>query len=411
MACMLWEGTFYESGEEIADRIAKTIPKVKPVELQAIAVEARNEMKLRHVPLLIAREMARDSKFSKYVRGTLKEVIQRPDELTEFLSIYWKDGREPVSKQARLGLADAFGKFNEYSLAKYNRPDKVKLRDVLRIVHPVPANKAQAKLWKKVIDGTLEVPYTWETELSAAGPEADKKEIWTRLLKDEALGALALLRNLRNMTQAKVNVALIREALLAMKPDRVLPFRFITAARHAPQFEPELEKAMFKCLENKDITLDGTTTVLVDVSGSMNGRITQKSEVMGMDAAAGLAVLLREVCEDIKIATFSNDIVEVPPRRGFALRDAIVKSQPHGGTYLGRAVYWANVYWANDGPSDRLIVLTDEQSHDVVPNPVAKDAYMINVSSNRNGVGYGPWTHIDGWSEAIVDYIAMYERH
>jgi hypothetical protein len=35
--------------------------------------------------------------------------------------------------------------------------------------------------------------------------------------------------------------------------------------------------------------------------------------------------------------------------------------------------------------------------------------YVINVASNRNGVGYGQWIHIDGWSEAVVDYIAALE--
>jgi 60 kDa SS-A/Ro ribonucleoprotein len=34
---------------------------------------------------------------------------------------------------------------------------------------------------------------------------------------------------------------------------------------------------------------------------------------------------------------------------------------------------------------------------------------VINVASNRNGVGYGAWTHVDGWSEAVVDYIAELE--
>jgi len=31
------------------------------------------------------------------------------------------------------------------------------------------------------------------------------------------------------------------------------------------------------------------------------------------------------------------------------------------------------------------------------------------VASNRDGVGYGPWTHIDGWSETVVEYIAELE--
>jgi len=35
---------------------------------------------------------------------------------------------------------------------------------------------------------------------------------------------------------------------------------------------------------------------------------------------------------------------------------------------------------------------------------------MINVASNKNGVGYRkPWTHIDGFSEAIFRYITEVE--
>ena len=58
---------------------------------------------------------------------------------------------------------------------------------------------------------------------------------------------------------------------------------------------------------------------------------------------------------------------------------------------------------------DRLIVITDEQAHDSVPAPNGK-GYVINVASYRNGVGYGAWTHIDGWSEAIIEYIRSHEQ-
>ncbi len=35
---------------------------------------------------------------------------------------------------------------------------------------------------------------------------------------------------------------------------------------------------------------------------------------------------------------------------------------------------------------DRIIVITDEQSHDRVPAPTGK-GYVINVASAKNGVG------------------------
>ena len=58
---------------------------------------------------------------------------------------------------------------------------------------------------------------------------------------------------------------------------------------------------------------------------------------------------------------------------------------------------------------DRLIVITDEQSHDKVPAPKGR-GYVINVASFKNGVGYGAWTHIDGWSESVVEYIRALEQ-
>jgi 60 kDa SS-A/Ro ribonucleoprotein len=114
-------------------------------------------------------------------------------------------------------------------------------------------------------------------------------------------------------------------------------------------------------------------------------------------------VLLREICEKVSVYTFSEDLVAVPARHGFALRDAISASQKHNGTRLGHALS------ALREPYDRIVVITDEQSHDAVPGSRG-DGYMINVASYKNGVGYGKWTHIDGWSEAVVDYIRSFEQ-
>jgi hypothetical protein len=59
LACMLWESQFYEDGVEIAGRIAELVPKVAPEKVAALAIEAREQMKLRHAPLALVREMAR----------------------------------------------------------------------------------------------------------------------------------------------------------------------------------------------------------------------------------------------------------------------------------------------------------------------------------------------------------------
>ena len=399
LACMLWEREFYEDGVSIADRIKALVPQVAAGRVAALAIEARTAMKLRHVPLLLVREMARHATHRALVAETLAAVIQRADELAEFLAIYWSDGKVPLSGQVKKGLAAAFTRFDEYALAKYDRANAIRLRDVLFLCHAKPVDSAQAALWKRLITGELATPDTWEVELSAGN--TDKRTSWERLLSGNKLGALALLRNLRNMKAAGVDEGLVERALDTMKTDRVLPFRFLAAARYAPQWEESLERAMFRALSGA-ARLPGRTVLLVDVSGSMSAVLSRKSEMQRVDAAYGLAVLLREICEKVSIYTFSQDAVFVAPRRGFALRDAMEASQPHGATYLGRALDTIRE------PYDRIVVITDEQSHDQVPAPRGK-GYMINVASNRNGVGYGAWSHIDGWSEAVVEYIRELE--
>jgi Mg-chelatase subunit ChlD len=335
------------------------------------------------------------------VAETLERVIQRADELAEFVAIYWKDGRVPLSAQVKKGLAAAFPKFDEYQLAKYDRGGPIKLRDVLFLSHAKPRDAAQAGVWKKLVWGRLTTPDTWEVALSESGKEggAEKRDVWERLLREKKLGALALLRNLRNLREAGADEALVLEALGAMSTARVLPFRFLAAARYAPQWEAQLEAAMLKSVAEQP-KLAGRTIVLVDVSGSMTAPLSRRSDLQRTDAAYGLAVLLREIAEKMGVFSFSDRVTEVPARRGFALRDAIDASQPHNGTLLGNAVEWLN----KNERYDRLIVITDEQAHDSIPKPKG-EGYVINVASYKNGVGYGKWTHIDGWSEAVIEYI------
>jgi len=412
LACLLWETQFYEDGVEISGRIAELVPKVAVEKVAALAVEAREKMKLRHAPLLLVREMARHKTHRAMVADTLQRVIQRADELSEFVAIYWKDGRVPLSGQVKKGLAAAFPKFDEYALAKYDRGGPIKLRDVLFLSHAKPRDEAQAAVWRKLIWGRLATPDTWEVALSASGERsgesgaekgADKREAWQTLLSENKLGALALLRNLRNMREAGVDEELVLQALRSMNAARVLPFRFLAAARYAPQWEEALEFAMLKCVAEQE-KLPGKTIVLVDISGSMTAPLSRRSEMLRTDAAYGLAVLLREIGEKVGVYSFSDELVEVPARRGFALRDAIDASQRHNSTQLGKAVESLN----QKEKYDRLIVITDEQTHDSVPGPKGK-GYVINVASYKNGVGYGKWTHIDGWSESVVEYIRTLE--
>lgn len=403
MSCLLWEDGFYEAGALVSDRLKSLVAVCEPNTVADLAIEARKVMRLRHAPLFVVRELARRKSLpARLVSDTLYQVIDRADELSEFLAMYWADGKQPLTRQVKDGLARAFTKFNAYQLAKYNQDSAIKLRDVLFMVHAKPKDEDQAATWKKLVDGTLEAPDTWEVALSAG---SDKKETFERLISEGKLGYMALLRNLRNMNAAGVDATIVRNALMAgAEKSKALPFRYIAAARAVPSWEPMVDEAMQVAMGSMP-KMPGRTVIMVDVSGSMDDKLSAKSDLKRIDAACALAILVRGICDDVEVITFSNSAVIVPPRKGMALADAINRSQPHSGTYLGKAVkdVVAQVKF------DRIIVITDEQSADAVPAAGDK-AYMINVATNKNGVGYGPWTHVHGFSEAIIGYIQALER-
>ncbi len=422
LACMLWEDEFYEDGEAISARITSLAAKVKPEIVAKLAIEARTKMHLRHAPLLLLTVLVKTGAGKeKLVADTITTVIQRADELSELVAIYWRNGKRPLSAQMKKGLARAFTKFDGYALAKYDRPGPVRLRDVLFLVHAKPKAEEQAETWKKLAAKDLDSPDTWEVALSGG---ADKRVTFERLLKEGKLGYLALLRNLRNMSEAGVDDKLVKKAILARKgAERVLPFRYIAAARAAPSFEPEIDKAMLAGLAQAP-KLPGRTLIIIDVSGSMyGGPMSKRSDMNRALAACALGAIARELCEEPLIyATAGSDASRVhqtalvPARRGMALVDAIYglcKPLGGGGIFLNQVMRFLE---PKHGGVDRTIVITDEQDcglgdedSPLMAPTFGRTNYMINVGSFRNGVGYGNWVHLDGFSEQVLRYVAEFE--
>ena len=110
-------------------------PKVAAEKVAALAVEAREQMKLRHAPLLLVREMARHA--THRALGGRDARAASSSVPTNSPSSSPSTGRTGACRspaQVKKGLAAAFPKFDEYALAKYDRGGPIKLRDVLFLV-------------------------------------------------------------------------------------------------------------------------------------------------------------------------------------------------------------------------------------------------------------------------------------
>lgn len=421
---LLWEKNAYIDGESVSNKIGELIPLCNVQDVANLVIEARKIQKLRHTPLYIVSEMLKHDNMRPLVKDILPEICTRADMITDMLAIYWKDGKRPLPNALKIGLAKSFYNFNEYQFAKYDRNAPIKLRDVMFLCHPKPRNAKEKELFAKIAGRTLAIPETWETMLSRG---KDKKETWEYLIKNNKIGGLAMLRNVRNMMNANVDTPIIKQGIKNMNSSMILPLDFMKANRLTDDiFERELEDKML--YSYKDISkLPGKSLLVIDVSGSMTAPISDSSIFTRYDAAAALMTLASFKCEDYTIVlTGGNDrkrtekhIVDKYAPIGFGLDNYLNKSAHNIG--------WGGIFTAQCINSlkkeltdkyERIIVFSDSQDIDVAhgskvkPQVFGKYNYIINVGSHTNSIAYnGIWdAEITGWSEHFLDYIAAYEE-
>lgn len=419
LANLLWEKNAYVDGITTAQQISELIPKCNAEEVANLAIETRLVQKLRHTPLYIVVEMLKHKEHKKYVANVLSKVITRADMLTDFLAIYQVQNGgniKPIAAQAKKGLGLAFNNFSEYQLAKYDRDAAIKLRDVLFLVHAKPM-QGKEELFTKIANRELKTPDTWEVALSTG---KDKKQTWTRLIEEGKIGGLAMLRNIRNMMEASVDKKVINRGLETLKSQMLLPLDFLKTARVNPEFSREIEDAMIGSYANLP-KLPGKTLFIVDRSGSMNQKTSDKSDFSRLDQAIAMAMLGANQCEDYTLVatagadhnwTHTSEHIKYP-KKGFDIAEQIKSLKiGHGGIFTRQCLEWCE---KNIGKEfDRIIVFSDSQDMDRVnriPKPFGKYNYICDVSAHKYGVNYkGVWTaEISGFSEHFLTYIAAYE--
>lgn len=439
--CLMWEDTFYEKGSDIAKNLRELVLQCDPEAVLEVIQAVRRDFKLRHVPLFLTVSLLDHDRGKKgaapagvmgwatIVRVAVNAAVRRPDELSELLAMYWQGNKDrPLSAALKKAVAAKFATFDEYQLAKWDRAGKVTLRGVLMMTHPKPKDAVQAAMWKRLLEKDLARPETVESKMAglshiaviaedagaddetiAAAIQESKTDRLTGLIQSDKMTMLALLGRLRMLMEAKVDRGLIEQALLKKAPGSwALPFRFISAAKAVPQMASSLDLAMRLSALSLP-KLHGETVFVIDGSKSMTNNISKKSEVRFLDAAVGLAILGREMCDSARVFIYSDAWGEVMDLRGLAMLTAIESELRPAGTFLGRCL--TGIAGIGVTP-DRFIVLTDEQSSDEPPPCWArKGGYIINMSANKPALKLDRgWMRLSGWSEKILDMVRAVEE-
>ena len=432
---------FYRDANSMVMRLGDLIQK-EPEFAAKAAIFARNEFGMRSVTHIVATFIAKFIKGEQWTRPFFYNVVRRPDDITEIMSLYLSSYGKPIPNSLKDGMAKAINKFGRYELAKYRADDKqVSMVDIVNLTHPSTTSSVyigrsvsqmndNRDALELLVKDELRSTDTWESKLSNAGANDEmKKDAWVELIENNKLGYFALLRNLRNISQQSPEI--LDKALQQLidkkriRDSLVFPFRFLTAKRSVdnnPKIIAAIDDAIEISLSNIP-KLPGKTLVAVDNSGSMSWSTRERGSDNSPAEIAnlfGAALYKSQDLNTVDVISFGSDAkyIHLNPR------DSLVTMCNHlnvntGATYMHKIfslmVRERKVY-------DRVIILSDMQAYG---NKQAYDEYnkyckVLNVNPSLYSVdlqGYGTIQFpeknvysIAGFSEKIFSIMALFEE-
>lgn len=413
---------FYRSEDETVQEVSDLIQRIPDKKFVAkAAIYARTKYGMRSISHVVASEIGKTVKGESWTKDFFDKIVYRPDDLLEILAC---SGIHPIPNAMKKGFATALRRFDEYQIAKYRKEGAtVSMIDAVNLVRP-KATEALTKLMK----GTLQPAETWETKLVQAGQEAETEEdkallkgkAWKDLVLERKIGYFALLRNIRNILEQAPEIVDQACALLTdeqmIKKSLVLPFRFTTALEEISKVNFEgsrkvmiaLNKALDIAVNNVPV-FDGKTLVVVDSSGSMDGKPAQIASLFA-------AILVKSNDADLMLFSDNAQYVTVNPMDSTI---TIARSIPFisGGTNFHAIFQKANRAY------DRVIILSDMQGWIGGDTPVAEfNAYKTRVGANPlvysfDLQGYGTMQFpqdrifcLAGFSDKVFDVMKLLEQ-
>jgi len=367
--------------------------------------------------------LARDGELplheSRTARAVVRSVLQRADEPGEMIAYCRAQYGRSIPIAVKRGIADAISGmktsrkplYTEYSLLKYDTPSHgYRFGDVVDTVcpattHPDVRDTPTGDLFEFAIDRrhgresidpelfpllTKNSQYrrlvgsnpnllldveklraaglTWEDALSLGGDKIDKRKLWEALIDADALGYMALIRNLRGFDEAGVSKAHAKKvAEIIADPERVkssrqLPYRYLSAYKAAPSLRwgQALEEALDLSTANVP-KLRGRTLVLVDTSASMRTPLSDRSQVHYVEAAALFGVALARGAAKVDLYGFATGTF----RHELAYGGSVLRQTTQLVNRVGEAGHGTDIAGAvraTFNGHDRVVILTDMQT-------------------------------------------------
>lgn len=328
------------------------------------AAVLRNGEFIRTTPQIIMVEAANHSKTrgSGLVRKYATQIIRRADEPALQLAYQLEAFGKPIPNALKRSWSDFLEKADEYSLAKYRMESRaVKTVDVANVCKGKGYYGYQTAIGK-LMRGELKLAdkiETWESIISGGGS-------WEEAVK--VMGHMALLRNVRNLVEARVDKGLWVDKLVATaEKGKQIPFRYLSAFNANEKAPGYVLDAIEKCFElsiDNLPKLPGRSLVLSDNSGSAHGCTVSELSTMTVAQIGNLmGVLTAKVSDEGVVGVFGDEIKYMEIRKGASTMDQARTANKLGATVGGGTengiwlaldkaihdrVHWDNIFVYSD---------------------------------------------------------------
>jgi hypothetical protein len=418
---MIGEDTFYERAGVRDARFVELVHEVTatdPAFIGGAAAEAgkvglvqylRETMLMRSAAVVMAAEYVAAGGAGG--RSVVARALQRADEPAEMIGYWFTTHGRNLPMPVKRGVADAVRRlYTERAALRYDGLGRqTRMADVIELTHPAPRDPTQSALFKYLLDrrhhddavadpavlptlaaaaaldatpvderrellrgrgsGALaEAGFSWE-RLSGWLPGGMDAEAWETVIP--SMGAMALVRNLRNFDEAGIGedaidavIAKITDATEVAKA-RLFPYHVSAAYRHAPS--DTWKRALGRTL---DLTvanipaLDGTL-VVIDTSGSMQAPVSNRSRLQRVEVAAVMAMATAKRAADVDVVIYGQHNARVTGLAGASVLSGVDNIVRAVGS-VGHATYGhtAIARWFDARRHRRVVIFTDDQQHD-----------------------------------------------
>ncbi|HEX7813756.1 vWA domain-containing protein [Dyella sp.] len=451
--------TFYANAGEQLDHVLQLAAQVPARFVAQTAIYARQRGHMKDMPaLLLATLAVRDGKL---LEAAFDQVIDNGRMLRNFVQILRSGqvGRKSLGSLPKRLVQQWLERASVDQIIQAAIGSQPSLADVIRMVHPKPADAERAALYAWVMnkryDETVlpaklrayevfkadarqgampDMPFQYFTALSldtARWAELAKRASWQTLRMN--LNTFARHGVLDNHRTAVRLAERLRDPAQVRKA-RVFPYQLLTAYRAAdPAIPGVIVDALQDAMEvatRQVPALQGSVVVAVDVSGSMASPVTgyrqgSTTATRCVDVAALIAASILRVRHSARIMPFDTEVraLRLNPRDSVMTQATQLASLCGGGTRVSAPLAQLN---KEKAAIDLLVLVSDNESwRDTNRGPATAtmqewarikqrcpQARMICIDlqpyATSQTVESPDVLHVGGFSDAVFELLAIY---